>query len=98
MRLILIIFTFICVNYAQNQKVTRGGLLTYNLCLLCYILKVHLWIYNSQQFQIQVTVYYESLCPYSAAFIRDQLAPAHEPLQDYIDILFVPFGKSIVSK
>lgn len=84
-RLTFLFITFMCVNSAVNQKVTTEYL---SIC------ERH---YNASWLQIQVTVYYESLCPYSSAFITNQLSPAHEPLADYIDVLFVPFGKSIVS-
>lgn len=39
-------------------------------------------------------VYYESLCPDSAAFINRQLSPAAKDLLQYIDLKLVPFGKS----
>lgn len=46
----------------------------------------------SLQFPIQV--YYESLCPDSVRFIKNQLYPSYRSLKDYVDVLFVPFGKS----
>lgn len=48
-------------------------------------------------FQVPVTVYYESLCPDSKAFIVDQLTPTvRGPLGNYIDLTLVPYGKSSV--
>ncbi|XP_020715621.1 GILT-like protein 1 isoform X2 [Ceratitis capitata] len=42
-----------------------------------------------------VTIYYESLCPDSANFISEQVYPAvNGELQDYIDLIWVPFGKA----
>lgn len=40
---------------------------------------------------------YESLCPDSIKFINEQLYPAWNELKPYVNIKFVPFGKSSVS-
>uniref|UniRef100_U5ENG0 Putative gamma-interferon inducible lysosomal thiol reductase-like protein n=1 Tax=Corethrella appendiculata TaxID=1370023 RepID=U5ENG0_9DIPT len=39
-------------------------------------------------------VYYESLCPDSARFINDQLYPTAKDFGKFLDIKFVPYGKS----
>lgn len=44
--------------------------------------------------KLNVLVLYESLCPDSTKFMRQQLGPSYELLKDYIDITLVPFGKS----
>lgn len=44
--------------------------------------------------QLHVGIYYESLCPDSIRFIGNQLAPNYEHFANFIDIDFVPFGKS----
>lgn len=45
--------------------------------------------------KVPVTVYYESLCPDSAKLITEQITPAVKgELKDYVDIKWVPFGKS----
>lgn len=49
---------------------------------------------NAQK--LHVAIYYESLCGDSVRFITNQLNPAYEELKNYIDIFFVPFGKSWV--
>ncbi|GAB0100420.1 GILT [Sergentomyia squamirostris] len=51
---------------------------------------------SSCEARVHVTVYYESLCRDSINFITNQLYPnVQDPgLRDYIDVLFVPFGKS----
>lgn len=50
-------------------------------------------------FQLQLAVYYESLCPDSARFIVEQLHPLkRSPLGKYVDVTLVPFGKANVSK
>ncbi|XP_017057432.1 gamma-interferon-inducible lysosomal thiol reductase [Drosophila ficusphila] len=47
-----------------------------------------------QSNKLHVTLLYESLCPDSRKFMY-QLGPVYEEFQDYIDILLVPFGKSL---
>lgn len=47
-------------------------------------------------FQLHVAIYYESLCSDSMDFLTNQFAPAYESLKDYMDVLFVPFGKAEV--
>lgn len=46
--------------------------------------------------KLLVTLYYESLCPYSVLFITDQLNPSYEAFKDFVNVVFVPFGKSEV--
>ena len=46
---------------------------------------------------MSVQVYYESLCPVSIRFIKDQLYPTWEKLGKYMEVEFVPFGKASVS-
>lgn len=43
-------------------------------------------------------VYYETLCPDSQNFIRDQLFPTYEKLGQYLKIEFIPYGFASVSK
>lgn len=48
--------------------------------------------------QVQLGVYYESLCPDSVRFIIEQLHPVKSgPLGRYIDVTLIPFGKASVS-
>lgn len=47
--------------------------------------------------RLTVSVYYESLCPDSINFITDQLTPAYNDFKDWINLEFIPFGKSSVS-
>nr|XP_049700324.1 gamma-interferon-inducible lysosomal thiol reductase [Helicoverpa armigera] len=44
--------------------------------------------------KVLVTVYYESKCPDSRYFVRDQLQPAVNLLHKYIRLKLVPFGKA----
>merc|ERR1719427_1670214 len=39
-------------------------------------------------------VYYESLCPYSRQFIREEVWPAYQVLADYFDVYFVAYGNA----
>ncbi|XP_055373066.1 GILT-like protein 1 [Condylostylus longicornis] len=49
----------------------------------------------SATIKVKIDVYYESLCPDSAAFITEQLYPVvKEDLKNYVDINWIPFGKS----
>ncbi|XP_060828948.1 uncharacterized protein LOC132914129 [Bombus pascuorum] len=43
---------------------------------------------------INVGVYYESLCPDSMRWIKQQLLPQYDVLKDYIRVTFVPYGKA----
>ena len=44
--------------------------------------------------KLSLSVYYESACPDSKAYIINQLQPAMNLLQDYLDLQLVPFGKA----
>lgn len=46
--------------------------------------------------KVQVGVFYESLCPDSIRFIKNQLEPIYQHFDDFIHIDFIPFGKSKV--
>ncbi|XP_031634103.1 GILT-like protein 1 [Contarinia nasturtii] len=46
------------------------------------------------QYKVHVTIFYESLCPDSIRFIKNQLEPNYRNFEPYVDIEFVPFGKS----
>lgn len=48
--------------------------------------------------KIQVSVYYETLCGDSVAFLRDQLYPTWQKRRDEMDIKLVPYGKAAVCK
>lgn len=43
---------------------------------------------------VKVSVYYESLCPDSVAFIDNQLVPTFKKLSKAIDLDLVPYGKA----
>ncbi|XP_002412283.3 GILT-like protein 1 [Ixodes scapularis] len=42
--------------------------------------------------KVNVTLFYESMCPYSREFITDQLYPTYELLRGYMVVVLVPFG------
>ncbi|EEB20533.1 hypothetical protein Phum_PHUM620270, partial [Pediculus humanus corporis] len=52
--------------------------------------------YNSANAVVNVTVFYESLCPDSIRFIKKQLHPTYSELKDYMNVELVPFGKARV--
>ncbi|XP_067001174.2 GILT-like protein 1 [Anabrus simplex] len=43
---------------------------------------------------IEVTVFYEALCPDSRSFITKQLLPAHEKAARLMNVVLVPYGKA----
>lgn len=45
---------------------------------------------------MHVSIFYESLCPDSIRFIKNQLEPNYHNFAPYITIDFIPFGKSKV--
>lgn len=45
---------------------------------------------------VQVSVYYESLCPDSMYFISDQLWPTFQKIAQIFTVDLVPFGKANV--
>lgn len=49
-------------------------------------------------FQLLLSVYFESRCPDSKAFVLNQLRPALRLLPEHISLKLVPFGKARVSR
>lgn len=52
---------------------------------------------NAPTNRLNVDVYYESLCPDSIRWIKQQLLPQYDILKDYISVSFIPYGKATVS-
>ncbi|CAH1983772.1 unnamed protein product [Acanthoscelides obtectus] len=48
--------------------------------------------------KLKVSLYYGSYDPMSKKFIKEQLYPTYEKLQDYLDIEIIPFGNARMSK
>ncbi|KAI1290096.1 Gamma-interferon-inducible lysosomal thiol reductase [Halotydeus destructor] len=44
--------------------------------------------------RVKVSVYYETLCPDSIAFIKNQLTPTYNDIGEIMDIELVPYGKA----
>merc|ERR1712179_839254 len=42
----------------------------------------------------RLDVYYESLCPYSRQFIREEVYPAYNALAEYFDVFFIAYGNA----
>jgi len=54
--------------------------------------------FSKVEAKLRVSVFYETLCPYSIQFFREQLIPTWEVLgQEYIDFRFIPYGNAHVS-
>ena len=53
---------------------------------------------NTSDHRLDVTLYYESLCPDSRAWVVYQLYPAWEVLKDIFHFTLVPYGKAFVRK
>ena len=55
-------------------------------------------LFQFQPSKVQVEVYYETLCPDTRYFIRQQLYPVWQDLKHIMDIHWKPYGKATVSK
>ncbi|KAJ8684260.1 hypothetical protein QAD02_020052 [Eretmocerus hayati] len=44
--------------------------------------------------QVLITVYYEALCPDSKSFIKTELIPTYNKLEDAVRIQLIPYGKA----
>ena len=49
------------------------------------------------EIQVEVSVYYESLCPDSKKFITTELKETYDKIGHNLDVRFRPFGKAAVS-
>lgn len=47
---------------------------------------------------LNITVYYESECPYSKNFFQTQLKPSYNLLKDLVHMTYVPYGKASFTK
>ncbi|XP_057670593.1 GILT-like protein 1 [Diorhabda carinulata] len=53
----------------------------------------------AQEEKVNVTVYYESLCPFAKKFIVTQLYPALQGnLSEYVNLELIPYGKSVTKE
>ncbi|KAJ9595855.1 hypothetical protein L9F63_012957, partial [Diploptera punctata] len=60
------------------------------LRILCHCTQFSLY---SNSDKVSLTIYYESLCPDSIKFFKDQLSPTYSSLKDHVSLKFIPFGK-----
>ena len=51
---------------------------------------------GSKASPVLVEVYYESMCPDSKYFIREQLVPAVQKIPEIINFRLIPYGKATV--
>lgn len=47
--------------------------------------------------KLNVTLYYESFCPDCKRFITEQLYPAYESLEEYLEVELIPYGFATVN-
>lgn len=75
----------LCLGLVQGQERVRAF----------YFYPLEWWPLSQKLlFQLPIQIYYEALCPDSVNFVQNQLFPNFAALRDYIDILYVPFGKA----
>ncbi|XP_065159352.1 GILT-like protein 1 [Atheta coriaria] len=61
---------------------------------LSFVLSVLFVIQINDAHKLNIELLYESLCPDSVRFVKNQLAPTFDEIADYVNITFVPFGKA----
>ncbi|XP_045468146.1 GILT-like protein 1 [Harmonia axyridis] len=44
--------------------------------------------------RVKVAVYYETMCPHSINFVRNKFHPYYKVLKDYIQVEWIPYGRS----
>ena len=64
--------------------------------VLLFAILIQNGVVNCQE-KVNITVYYESLCPDSIEFITGQLYPTYQSLEKYLNVEFVPFGNAEVN-
>ncbi|XP_026467919.1 GILT-like protein 1 [Ctenocephalides felis] len=64
------------------------------LAVLCSILGSSIISASELDGKLDVTIFYETLCPDSVRFISNQLYPNFEALAPFTNFKFVPFGKA----
>ena len=64
------------------------------LFVLLFIIKQN-GVVNCEE-KVNITVYYESLCPDSIEFITAQLYPTYQSFEKYLNVEFIPFGNAEV--
>lgn len=47
--------------------------------------------------KVNISLYYESLCPYSMAFIMGQASKAYNKVGSIMNLEMIPFGNAVVS-
>ncbi|KAH9366273.1 hypothetical protein HPB48_008307 [Haemaphysalis longicornis] len=71
------------------------GVLSALLCFLATIYVCHCQkTYYQASSSVSVVLYYECLCPYSRAFITQQLWPTYSKLESYMKVKIVPYGNA----
>ena len=71
-------------------------MITLNMIFVLLFTLMQNGVVNCQE-KVNITVYYESLCPDSIEFITGQLYPTYQSLEKYLNVEFVPFGNAEVN-
>ena len=71
-------------------------MITLNVIFVLLFLIEQNGVVNCEE-KVNITVYYESLCPDSIEFITGQLYPTYQSLEKYLNVEFVPFGNAEVN-
>jgi len=56
--------------------------------------KSYVWNVHAADDKVNLSLYYETLCPYCRGFIVQQLAKAYQTILDIINITIVPYGNA----
>ncbi|XKL59294.1 hypothetical protein PGB90_000310 [Kerria lacca] len=70
------------------------GQACYTLLIILLLLAGCRTLELQPQQKINISIYYESLCPDSKLFITQYFYPAYEIFSNYLNIRFIPFGKA----
>ncbi|CAF1535517.1 unnamed protein product, partial [Didymodactylos carnosus] len=54
----------------------------------------YVWNVRDENDKVNVTLYYETLCPFCRQFISAQVSPAYQTILDIINITLVPYGNA----
>lgn len=92
-------FTLIFLLFSISLKVSSRQMSTMTEKILFLFIFVILFnTISCLQYNLKVSIYYESLCQDSTKFLVDQFKPAYPILSKYINVDFIPYGKADVRK
>jgi len=74
-------------KWCESEEIAQACRVT-NQC------KSYVWNVRDENDKVNVTLYYETLCPYCQQFITTQVAQAFSTILDIINITLVPYGNA----